>query len=220
MKTSPQVPGEGGQVQLPPPSLGYTPPPAAPVPPPPPGAAPPPYPPAPPPPYPPPPYAYAYAQPAPVDGPAPGMRYAGFAIRTGAYLVDAAILFAACLVAGPALGGFTHDTTVVVLGNPVVTQTVNPAFALFAFLLQAIYFIGFWSTGGRTPGMMLTHLRILRAADGRPIGLGAAVVRFVGLLIGFWVVFLGVIWVALDPRRQGWHDKMAGTFVVQEVPAP
>lgn len=25
----------------------------------------------------------------------------------------------------------------------------------------------------------------------------------------------GVIWVALDPRKQGWHDKIAGTVVVQ-----
>jgi uncharacterized RDD family membrane protein YckC len=26
---------------------------------------------------------------------------------------------------------------------------------------------------------------------------------------------LGIIWVAFDPRKQGWHDKLAGTVVVR-----
>lgn len=217
----PPAPGQGGQQpSLPPPSLSYTPPDAvqpqaAPAPP---GVAPPP-----PPPYAPPyapyPYTTGYAlAPAPLDGPAPGLRYADFGIRTAAYLVDAVILAAIALIASPALGGLTRPGTTVLLGGQVIqTSTLNPALILFTFLTQAIYFVGFWSAASRTPGMMVTHLRVLRAADGRPLGIGAAVVRFIGLVIGLWVVFLGVIWVLLDPRRQGWHDKMAASFVVQEV---
>ena len=30
-------------------------------------------------------------------------------------------------------------------------------------------------------------------------------------------LLLGLIWVALDPRKQGWHDKLAGTVVVSAV---
>jgi uncharacterized RDD family membrane protein YckC len=29
------------------------------------------------------------------------------------------------------------------------------------------------------------------------------------------VIFIGVIWVAFDPNKQGWHDKIAGTYVVK-----
>ena len=50
--------------------------------------------------------------------------------------------------------------------------------------------------------------------DGTPITLGTAIVRWIGLVISFVVILLGVIWVGFDPRKQGWHDKMAGTIVV------
>ena len=180
------------------------------------GAAPPPptYPPAP---------AYGgygvsgYGQAASTDGPAPGLRYAGFGIRTAAYLVDAVILFIVGLIVSPALGGLT-TTSNVVSGNALIqSSSVNSGYLLFQILVGAIYFIGFWSLTSRTPGMMLLHLRVLRASDGQPISIGLGIVRYIGLLISFWVIFIGVIWVAIDPRRQGWHDKMAGTFVVQEV---
>jgi uncharacterized RDD family membrane protein YckC len=41
--------------------------------------------------------------------------------------------------------------------------------------------------------------------------------RYVGLIISFLVIFIGVIWVAFDPNKQGWHDKIAGTYVVKTV---
>jgi uncharacterized RDD family membrane protein YckC len=28
---------------------------------------------------------------------------------------------------------------------------------------------------------------------------------------------IGFIWVAFDPRKQGWHDKIASTFVVRKI---
>lgn len=212
----------------PPGSMGAPPPPSAPTAAPPPphpstlyGATPPP-PPAAPPGYPP--YggygAPGYGMPGATDGPAPGLRYAGFGIRVGAYLIDAIIVLVVALIVSPALGGITRESQQVIIdGTTVTTSSVNGAWELFSFLLQAIYFIGFWTlNNGKSPGMMALKLRVLRAADGKPIGLGQAVIRYIGMLISFWVIFIGVVWVAFDPRRQGWHDKMAGTFVVQEVP--
>ncbi|MBT7879149.1 MAG: hypothetical protein HN738_13805, partial [Gammaproteobacteria bacterium] len=31
---------------------------------------------------------------------------------------------------------------------------------------------------------------------------------------------LGFIWIALDKRKQGWHDKLAGTVVIIGKPEP
>jgi uncharacterized RDD family membrane protein YckC len=219
-----QPPAYGGQ----PPSYGS--PPQSPYPPPPPQYGTPPPPPYPPPPgygqppvpygvQPPPPgpaYGYGYPSTA-TDGPAPGLRYAGFGIRTAAYLLDGIIIFIVVLLVSPALGGFTRATTTTINDLSVNTTEVNPAVELFELLLGALYFVGFWSFNTRTPGMIPFHLRVLRAVDGRPIGVGLALVRYIGLLISFFVILLGVIWVAIDPRKQGWHDKMAGSFVVQEV---
>ena len=58
-------------------------------------------------------------------------------------------------------------------------------------------------------------LRVVDANTGQPIGLGKALLRWVGLIVSFLVCFVGVIWVAFDGRKQGWMDKIAGTLVVQ-----
>ncbi len=63
--------------------------------------------------------------------------------------------------------------------------------------------------------MRLTGLRVV-GTDGRPIGLGAAVLRWVGIVISAAVVLLGLVWVAIDQRKQGWHDKLAGTVVLRD----
>jgi uncharacterized RDD family membrane protein YckC len=44
-----------------------------------------------------------------------------------------------------------------------------------------------------------------------------ALLRYVGLIISIVVLLLGVIWIAFDSRKQGWHDKIAGTVVVRPV---
>ena len=51
--------------------------------------------------------------------------------------------------------------------------------------------------------------------DGSDLELGSAVLRYVGLFISTLVIFIGVIWAAFDPNKQGWHDKIAGTYVVK-----
>jgi uncharacterized RDD family membrane protein YckC len=41
-----------------------------------------------------------------------------------------------------------------------------------------------------------------------------ALLRFVGVIIGSIAFCLGLIWVAIDARKQGWHDKIAGSYVI------
>jgi uncharacterized RDD family membrane protein YckC len=65
-------------------------------------------------------------------------------------------------------------------------------------------------------GNRLLGLRVVKL-DGSPVTLGTAIVRWIGLVISFVVILLGVIWVGFDPRKQGWHDKIAGTVVVRSV---
>jgi len=84
---------------------------------------------------------------------------------------------------------------------------------LMALLLDMIYFTWFHGAVGQTPGKMLLGLRVVQAT-GEPMTFGLAFLRWVGYLISKLAVCLGFIWIAFDRRKQGWHDKIAGTVVV------
>jgi uncharacterized RDD family membrane protein YckC len=39
--------------------------------------------------------------------------------------------------------------------------------------------------------------------------------RYAGYFVALLPVGLGILWVAFDARKQGWHDKLAKTVVVR-----
>ncbi len=63
----------------------------------------------------------------------------------------------------------------------------------------------------------LFGLHVVDAATGKHLGIGRAIARFLGFMVSGSVLDIGLIWAAFDPRKQGWHDKMASTFVVRKV---
>jgi len=138
-------------------------------------------------------------------------RYAGFWVRVLAFLVDGIVIgiVVSALTVGRA-GVITWDHWIELATWRSFVDTV----ASFA------YFTLFWSTlgGGRTIGMRLLGLRVI-GPDGNPVSYGTALLRWIGMIVSVAVVLLGLIWVAIDPRKQGWHDKIAATFVVHD-PAP
>jgi uncharacterized RDD family membrane protein YckC len=71
-----------------------------------------------------------------------------------------------------------------------------------------------WKLKGTTVGGIVCNLKIVRT-DGREIDWSTAVVRALGCFLSLVVCGLGFIWIAFDPGRQAWHDKIAGTAVVR-----
>jgi uncharacterized RDD family membrane protein YckC len=153
-----------------------------------------------------------------MDGPAPGVRFAGHGGRLVAYIIDTFIV-------GLVLGLAAVVLTFLGIGAAATGSGAAAGAAIggallylaLAFVLLLVYFPWFWSRGGQTPGMKLFRLRVVRDADGGPVGVGAAIIR----LIGYWIdsiVFgipIGFIWILVDKRRRGWHDIIAGTCVVE-----
>ncbi len=86
----------------------------------------------------------------------------------------------------------------------------------FGTILGLAYYVYFWSSagGGQTLGMKALGIKVIKT-DGSPLTVTGAIIRYVGLIISFVVFFIGVIWVAFDANKQGWHDKIAGTYVVK-----
>jgi uncharacterized RDD family membrane protein YckC len=85
-----------------------------------------------------------------------------------------------------------------------------------ALLILAAYGAVMWKHRGTTVGGSICHLKVVRLDD-RPLDWTAAIVRALGCFLSLVVVGLGFIWVAFDQEKQSWHDKIAGTVVV-EVP--
>jgi uncharacterized RDD family membrane protein YckC len=59
------------------------------------------------------------------------------------------------------------------------------------------------------------HIKVVKT-DGSPITVGTAIVRYIGYIVNSLIFGLpiGFIWAAFDPQKQGWHDKIAGTYVI------
>jgi uncharacterized RDD family membrane protein YckC len=157
-----------------------------------------------------PPVGWAPPPPQKQAGPAEGLAYAGFWIRVVAWILDAIVLAVITVALAPLAGTGTIVTT----GPNQVS--VNYGANAFGTLVGLVYFVGFWATRGQTPGMIPFRLRVVRVADGSRPDWVISLLRYVGLIISFVVVLLGVIWVAFDSRKQGWHDKIASTLVVRE----
>ena len=126
---------------------------------------------------------------------------------------------------GPRFGAWLIDTITCFIGSvglfvlaALLTAIFGTDFSGLATLLTLVlpygYFFYFWATSGQTWGMRAVKIRVARV-DGQPMTAGTAGIRLLGYIISSWAFGLGLLWVLWDAQRQGWHDKMAGTVVVQ-----
>jgi uncharacterized RDD family membrane protein YckC len=131
--------------------------------------------------------------------PAPGVVFGGFWIRFVAYYVDALLV----------------EIIVILLVLAFVPSIAGVL--LLSMIVVPAYFIGFWATTGQTIAMVPFRLRVVRKSDGGRLGFGGAVLRLAGFSIACLPLFLGLIWVAFDARKRGWHDLIAGSVVIRRT---
>jgi uncharacterized RDD family membrane protein YckC len=86
---------------------------------------------------------------------------------------------------------------------------------LLVILLGVAYVLGFWLTKQATPGKLAIGARIVDARTGGKPSVGQFILRYLGYFLSSLPLGLGFLWVAFDRRKQGWHDKIAGTVVVR-----
>ncbi len=146
-------------------------------------------------------------------------HFGGFWRRAVAYGIDKTILqifFIILFVAGLLIQGVGQPVwhwMEMDLYESLVESGVIWIYYLMVLFLDMIYFTWFHGSIGQTPGKMLMKLRVVQAT-GEPMTFGLAFLRWVGYLISTLAAYLGFIWIAFDRRKQGWHDKVAGTIVV------
>ena len=140
---------------------------------------------------------------------APRFEYAGFWQRFVAFLIDAFILL---VISVPLL--------LAIYGKGYFSQEREAFAGLWDFLIQVVFpavaAILFWRYRGATPGKMAISARIVDAKTGAAPSTGKLVVRYFAYLVSSLPFGLGFVWIAIDRRKQGWHDKIAGTPVVYD----
>jgi len=135
------------------------------------------------------------------------MEYAGFWIRVGAALVDTVLLF---VIMVPAM-------TMIYGEGYWQSESLSLGFwdVILNYVLPAIAVILFWIYRSATPGKMAFRLKIVDARSGGKPSTGQLIGRYFAYYISLLPLLLGIIWVGIDKRKQGWHDKLAGTVVIR-----
>ena len=126
--------------------------------------------------------------------PLAGFEYAGFWIRLVAALVDGVILFVVAIILALITGGLS---------------------VYVHWLIYILYSVLLTGLRGQTLGKQLLGIRVVNQ-NGEVPGIGRAILReVIGKLVSMIVFYLGYFWVLFDRRKQAWHDKIAGTYVIR-----
>jgi len=75
-------------------------------------------------------------------------------------------------------------------------------------------FLLFWIKKQATPGKMFLSMKIVDATTYEKPSNKQFYLRMLGYIISIIPLFLGIIWIAFDSKKQGWHDKLANTLVI------
>jgi uncharacterized RDD family membrane protein YckC len=133
-----------------------------------------------------------------------GLKVVGFRRRLLAYLIDTLIL---SLISGSLMFSVSFNNQMGFAWLP-------------GFLIVAAYYIFFWAKqDGQTLGNRLLAIRVIRE-NGQGLDWGAAVIRYIGYQLSGIACGLGFLWIIWDKNKQGWHDKIAKTLVVESGGKP
>jgi uncharacterized RDD family membrane protein YckC len=135
------------------------------------------------------------------------LEYAGFWIRVVAAIIDTVLLSVILFPVLTAIYGSEYWS-----GDRLVQ---GPLDFLLSWVAPAVAVVVFWLARQATPGKMAIGARIVDAKTGGKPTTTQLILRYLGYYVAMIPLFIGILWVAFDPRKQGWHDKMAGTVVVR-----
>ncbi len=135
-------------------------------------------------------------------------HYVGFWARLLATLIDSLILV---LITWPPLLALYGDSYLLRTEAQLV---LGPGHVLISYVLPTLLVIWLWRRFRATPGKMLIKAEIVDADSGLSPSVKQATIRYFAYLASFLPLCLGFVWIAFDKRKQGFHDKLAGTVVV------
>ena len=134
-------------------------------------------------------------------------EYAGFWVRLGATLIDTVIIVIVITIPLSFIYGEQYW-----LGSQYIRGFWD---LVLGWVVPIVATIWFWLRYLGTPGKMVLKLKIVDAKTGKKMTTVQAIGRYFAYLVSIIPFCLGFIWIGIDSRKQGWHDKLAGTVVTK-----
>lgn len=100
--------------------------------------------------------------------------------------------------------------------STISLQIVNPVhisyFSPILWLAYLVYYVFFHSQYGQTPGKMMKGIVVLNQ-NKKILNGSTALFRWCGYIVSIFPVGLGIWSIAMNERRNGWHDNLTNTGV-------
>lgn len=146
---------------------------------------------------------------------------AGFGIRLAAMLIDNLVISIALTPISMLFFErkvLTDEQRQTMIQNQDITALFNPNELMFLQLLTLLITVFFWVRFAGTPGKRWLGIRVVDARTGANLTPMQSVLRYVGYIISALPMCMGFFWMLFDDKNQAWHDKIAGTMVIEDKP--
>ncbi|MFJ7527134.1 RDD family protein [Streptomyces griseus] len=131
-------------------------------------------------------------------------QLAHWGLRAGGLIIDGLVVGVPYLILG-GIGGAMGDS-----GGAIIA--LLGFVALIGLVIWQLYQEG---TTGQTIGKKAVGIRLLREADGRPLGFGMAFVRRLAHFLDSIACYIGWLWPLWDEKKQTFADKVCSSVVVK-----
>jgi uncharacterized RDD family membrane protein YckC/RNA polymerase subunit RPABC4/transcription elongation factor Spt4 len=147
----------------------------------------------------------------------PQIRYAGFWSRFFALVLDlifVPLIFSPLIIGSMVVAYFLGNLYSNIIDTDYIYQfTGGIGLITYSIIFFFYYLIG--HSFGSTIGKKIMGIRLVTFNGSRP-GFWRALVReTIGRFIASIIFYLGYLWIAWDSHKQGWHDKIVGTFCIR-----
>jgi len=126
--------------------------------------------------------------------------YAGFGSRFLSLIIDGILVGIVNAILGLVLNSMGNS-------GAAIAQVVSLVIAIG-------YQVYFLTSTGQTLGMRVMNIKAVNSTGGL-LTTGQVIIRAVVSYISAAVLFIGFLWMLRDANKQTWHDKAAGSFIVQ-----
>ena len=125
--------------------------------------------------------------------------------RLASLLYESLLAFAIAFLAGLLFYGAASER---------LAGLIRSFFQIYLVVILGLYFVWCWYRGGQTLPMKAWKLRLV-SADGGPVSVRRAALRYLLACLSVGLAGTGFVWAVFDRDRQFLHDRLAGTRIVR-----